>query len=174
MNGTTLNVDTIHQVVKQVESISMRVQKELILLHRENVAHPTGTVKWLNALGWLSSHFHVSPSLTLLMHSLLILSSHSRLLPPPHLYYSSYVLSSHSSSISLFLLSSLLLFLSFSSTHTIQIRCPDYFFSTPVSMPVSLQAAIIYFKSIDMYHLGRQGASSLHGQVSSGHPSLNK
>ena len=38
----------------------MRVQKELVLLHREHVAHPTGTVKWLNALGWLSSHFHVS------------------------------------------------------------------------------------------------------------------
>ena len=67
LNGTTLNVDTILQIVNQVESISMRVQKELILLHRENVAHPTGTVKWLNALGWLSSHFHVSPSLTLLM-----------------------------------------------------------------------------------------------------------
>ena len=41
----------------------MRVQKELVLLHREHVAHPTGTVKWLNALGWLSSHFHVRNSL---------------------------------------------------------------------------------------------------------------
>ena len=46
-------------IVKQVESISMRVQKELVLLHQESVLHPTGTVKWLNALGWLSSYFHV-------------------------------------------------------------------------------------------------------------------
>ena len=48
------------QIVKQVETISIRVQKELVLLHRQDVAHPTGTVKWLNALGWLSSYFHVS------------------------------------------------------------------------------------------------------------------
>ena len=48
------------QIVKQVESISIRVQKELVLLHKEGVAHPKGTVKWLNALGWLSSYFHVS------------------------------------------------------------------------------------------------------------------
>ena len=47
------------QIVKQVETISMRVQKELVLLHRQDVAHPTGTVRWLNALGWLSSYFHV-------------------------------------------------------------------------------------------------------------------
>ena len=45
--------------MKQVETISMRVQKELVLLHRQDVAHPTGTVRWLNALGWLSSYFHV-------------------------------------------------------------------------------------------------------------------
>lgn len=38
----------------------MRVQKELVLLHREGVLHPSGTVKWLNALGWISSYFHVS------------------------------------------------------------------------------------------------------------------
>ena len=42
-----------------METISIRVQKELVLLHRQDVAHPTGTVKWLNALGWLSSYFHV-------------------------------------------------------------------------------------------------------------------
>ena len=54
----------------------MRVQKELILLHRESVAHPTGTVKWLNALGWLSSHFHVSPD------SCTVTYLHSFLLPP--------------------------------------------------------------------------------------------
>lgn len=48
------------QILKQVESISGRVQKELLLLHRSGVAHPTGTVKWLNKIGWLSSHFHAS------------------------------------------------------------------------------------------------------------------
>ena len=47
------------QIVQQVETISVRVQKELVLLHRQGVDHPTGTVKWLNALGWLSSYFHV-------------------------------------------------------------------------------------------------------------------
>lgn len=50
----------MQQIVKQVESISIRVQKELVLLHKPGVAHPKGTVKWLNALGWLSSYFHVS------------------------------------------------------------------------------------------------------------------
>lgn len=51
--------ELMSHIVKQVESISVRVQKELVLLHKEGVLHPTGTVKWLNALGWLSSHFHV-------------------------------------------------------------------------------------------------------------------
>ena len=46
--------------MKEVERISARVRKELVLLHKEGVAHPCGTVKWLNALGWLSSNFHVS------------------------------------------------------------------------------------------------------------------
>lgn len=46
--------------MKEVERISARVRKELVLLHKEGVAHPQGTVKWLNALGWLSSNFHVS------------------------------------------------------------------------------------------------------------------
>ena len=53
--------ELMSHIVKQVESISMRVQKELVLLHREGVVQPTGTIKWLNAIGWLSSYFHVSP-----------------------------------------------------------------------------------------------------------------
>ena len=52
--------ESMSHIVKQVESISMRVQKELVLMHREGILHPSGTVKWLNALGWLSSYFHVS------------------------------------------------------------------------------------------------------------------
>ena len=51
------------QIIRQVEKISIRVQKELVLLHGQGVDHPTGTMKWLNALGWLSSYFHVNSSL---------------------------------------------------------------------------------------------------------------
>ncbi|CAI8055933.1 Patatin-like phospholipase domain-containing protein 7 [Geodia barretti] len=47
------------KIIRQVEKISIRVQKELVLLHGQGVDHPTGTMKWLNALGWLSSYFHV-------------------------------------------------------------------------------------------------------------------
>lgn len=50
---------TTGRILKQVESISGRVQKELLLLHKSGVTHPNGTVKWLNKIGWLSSHFHV-------------------------------------------------------------------------------------------------------------------
>ena len=45
--------------MKEVEIISARVRKELILLHKEGVEHPQGTVQWLNALGWISSYSHV-------------------------------------------------------------------------------------------------------------------
>ena len=45
-----------------MEAISARAQKELVLLHQEDVKHPTGTVQWLNALGWVSSYFHVRAS----------------------------------------------------------------------------------------------------------------
>ena len=48
------------QILDQVQTISMRVQKELILLHKSDVTHPTGTVKWINKIGWTSSYFHVS------------------------------------------------------------------------------------------------------------------
>lgn len=39
--------------------MSVRAQKELILLHREDADTPKGTVEWLNARGWLSSHHHI-------------------------------------------------------------------------------------------------------------------
>lgn len=51
--------ESMGKIVVEVERISVRVRKELVLLHKEDVSHPTGTVKWLNALGWLSSYFHV-------------------------------------------------------------------------------------------------------------------
>ncbi len=65
--------ELMSHIVRQVESISMRVQKELVLLHKEGVLHPTGTVKWLNALGWLSSYFHVSFSFCCGVHEGVIL-----------------------------------------------------------------------------------------------------
>ena len=37
----------------------MRAQKELILLHREDADTPKGTVEWLNARGWCTSHHHI-------------------------------------------------------------------------------------------------------------------
>lgn len=42
-----------------METMSVRAQKELILLHREDADTPKGTVEWLNARGWLSSHHHI-------------------------------------------------------------------------------------------------------------------
>ena len=37
----------------------MRAQKELILLHKEDAETPKGTLEWLNARGWLTSHHHI-------------------------------------------------------------------------------------------------------------------
>ena len=39
--------------------MAVRAQKELILLHREDAETPKGTVNWLNARGWCSSHHHI-------------------------------------------------------------------------------------------------------------------
>lgn len=45
--------------MQQVESVASHVHKELVLLHKEGVECPSGTVKWLNAVGWVSAYFHV-------------------------------------------------------------------------------------------------------------------
>ncbi|XP_063690597.1 patatin-like phospholipase domain-containing protein 7 isoform X4 [Bolinopsis microptera] len=42
-----------------LNSMSVRAQKELILLHPDTAKEPTNTVAWLNARGWVSSHLHV-------------------------------------------------------------------------------------------------------------------
>ena len=42
-----------------METIDVRAQKELVLLHTEDADYPTGTVEWLNARGWCSSHHHI-------------------------------------------------------------------------------------------------------------------
>ncbi|XP_052697181.1 patatin-like phospholipase domain-containing protein 7 isoform X2 [Crassostrea angulata] len=49
----------VSEIEKQMETMSVRAQKELILLHREDADTPKGTVEWLNARGWLSSHHHI-------------------------------------------------------------------------------------------------------------------
>lgn len=45
--------------MQQVESVASHVHKELVLLHKERVEYPSGTVKLLNAVGWVSAFFHV-------------------------------------------------------------------------------------------------------------------
>ncbi|XP_020905834.1 patatin-like phospholipase domain-containing protein 7 isoform X2 [Exaiptasia diaphana] len=51
----------VGQLEFQLESIQVRSQKELILLHREVDSNHriSGTVHWLNARGWISAHTHV-------------------------------------------------------------------------------------------------------------------
>ncbi|XP_048732326.2 patatin-like phospholipase domain-containing protein 7 isoform X2 [Ostrea edulis] len=49
----------VSELEKQIETLAVRAQKELVLLHREDAETPKGTVEWLNARGWLSSHHHI-------------------------------------------------------------------------------------------------------------------
>ncbi len=43
----------------QLEQVNVRAQKELILLHKEDADTPKGTIEWLNARGWLTTHHHI-------------------------------------------------------------------------------------------------------------------
>jgi len=43
----------------QVEAMTFRALKMLVLLHRPKVKRPSGTVEWLNARNWLTNHTHV-------------------------------------------------------------------------------------------------------------------
>lgn len=48
------------QLEQEMETIiDVRAQKELVLLHKEDADYPKGTVNWLNARGWCSSHHHI-------------------------------------------------------------------------------------------------------------------
>lgn len=47
------------QIEKQLETLAVRTQKELILLHREGAPLPRDTVVWLNMRSWCSSHHHI-------------------------------------------------------------------------------------------------------------------
>lgn len=44
---------------KQLENLTVRTQKELILLHKEGGEKPKNTVEWLNIRSWCSSHHHI-------------------------------------------------------------------------------------------------------------------
>lgn len=46
-------------IEKKLETIAIRTQKELILLHKESAVKPKNTVDWLNARSWCSSHHHI-------------------------------------------------------------------------------------------------------------------
>ena len=50
---------TVGNVEKQLENLTVRTQKELILLHRESDEKPKNTVEWLNIRSWCSSHHHI-------------------------------------------------------------------------------------------------------------------
>lgn len=50
---------TVGYVEKQLEHLSIRTQKELILLHRIDGPRPKNTVHWLNMRDWCSSNHHI-------------------------------------------------------------------------------------------------------------------
>jgi lysophospholipid hydrolase len=50
---------TVGKVEKQLESLTVRTQKELILLHKSTGERPKNTVEWLNIRSWCSSHHHI-------------------------------------------------------------------------------------------------------------------
>lgn len=50
---------TVGHIEKKLETIAIRTQKELILLHKEGGNKPINTVEWLNARTWCSSHHHI-------------------------------------------------------------------------------------------------------------------
>ena len=49
----------VGQIEKKLETIAVRTQKELILLHKEGGDKPKNTVEWLNVRSWCSSHHHI-------------------------------------------------------------------------------------------------------------------
>lgn len=50
---------TVGEVEKQLQYLSIRTQKELVLLHRLDGPRPKNTVEWLNMRDWCSSHHHI-------------------------------------------------------------------------------------------------------------------
>lgn len=50
---------TVGHIEKKLETVAVRTQKELILLHKEGDEKPKNTVEWLNARSWCSSYHHI-------------------------------------------------------------------------------------------------------------------
>ena len=51
---------TVGNVEKALENLTVRTQKELILLHNKDECNkPKNTVEWLNIRSWCSSHHHI-------------------------------------------------------------------------------------------------------------------
>jgi lysophospholipid hydrolase len=50
---------TVGKIEKQLESLAIRTQRELVLLHKEGEQRPSNTVLWLNMRSWCSNHHHI-------------------------------------------------------------------------------------------------------------------
>lgn len=46
-------------VEKEIEALTKRIRKELVLIHAASTLTPTGTREWLKRRPWLSCHFHL-------------------------------------------------------------------------------------------------------------------
>ncbi|KAL3874288.1 hypothetical protein ACJMK2_037327 [Sinanodonta woodiana] len=53
------NDPAVGELEKLLDTMEIRAQKELILLHPEDADYPKRTVEWLNARSWCSSHHHI-------------------------------------------------------------------------------------------------------------------
>lgn len=51
---------TVGELERMLESSSVRAQKQLVLLHREDGPPPSGTAEWLNMRTWICRHHHLS------------------------------------------------------------------------------------------------------------------
>uniref|UniRef100_A0A665UVF5 Patatin-like phospholipase domain containing 7b n=1 Tax=Echeneis naucrates TaxID=173247 RepID=A0A665UVF5_ECHNA len=51
---------TVGELERMLEGSSVRAQKQLVLLHREDGPPPKGTAEWLNMRSWISRHHHLS------------------------------------------------------------------------------------------------------------------
>lgn len=50
---------TVSSFEEKLETLSLRVTKELVLCHTEDTEIPTGTAKWLENRPWISHHYHI-------------------------------------------------------------------------------------------------------------------
>jgi len=54
-----LQSPTVSSFEEKLETLSLRVTKELVLCHTEDTEIPTGTAKWLENRPWISHHYHI-------------------------------------------------------------------------------------------------------------------